>query len=353
MNRYGVDDMGALPTARPLEAPSRSRRSSRRPRWLRAARGFACGVALLAGMAAAAPAADAKYPDQPIRLIIPFGPGALADISMRLVAQKMGERYGEKIIVENRPGAGGIVAGTATLNAAHDGYTFIAFSSGTAISKSLFKLPYDPVKDFIPVSTVAYFDLILLTKAKGSLHTVADVLAEAKKRPVVLGTINPGSTQNLSAELFKSTSKLNASIIPFKTTSDVVAALIRGDVDVAFESYAAVKGIVDAGQIVPIAATGTQRSAWLPQVPTVRESGLDYDVMGWNAIFAAKGVPEEAVKVMNSQLNEVLQMPDIKQRFRDLGTEAKGSTPEEIGATLRGDIDKWAKVIEQAGIQRQ
>lgn len=319
----------------------------------RTARGAALLGGVLAAALAAAPAAQAKYPDQPIRFIIPFGPGGLADISMRLVAQKMGERYGEKVIVENRPGAGGIVAGTATLNAAHDGYTFIAFSNGTAISKSLFKLPYDPVKDFTPVSTVAYFDLILVTKANGPLHSVADVLAQAKKRPIVLGTINPGSTQNLSAELFKSTSGLNASIIPFKTTSDVVSALIRGDVDVAFESYAAVKGIVDAGQITPIAATGTQRSAWLPKVPTVRESGLDYDVTGWNAIFAAKGVPDEAVKVMNARLNEVLRMPDVQQRFRDLGTEAKGSTPQEIGATLQSDIDKWGKVIQQAGIQRQ
>ncbi|ARP80204.1 hypothetical protein CAL12_04725 [Bordetella genomosp. 8] len=353
MNRHGVGDTGTLPILGVPQGRTRWPRPARRTRWLGAARGLAGGMALLAGLLAAAPAASAKYPEQPIRFIIPFGPGGLADISMRLVAQKMGERYGEKIIIENRPGAGGIVAGTATLNAAHDGYTFIAFSNGTAISKSLFKLPYDPVKDFTPVSTVAYFDLILVTKAKGTLHSLADVLAEARKRPIVLGTINPGSTQNLSAELFKSTSRLNASVIPFKTTSDVVSALIRGDVDVAFESYAAVKGIVDSGQIVPIAATGTQRSAWLPQVPTVRESGLDYDVTGWNAIFAAKGVPEEAVKVMNTQLNEVLQMPDVKQRFRDLGTEAKGSTPDEIGATLRGDIDKWAKVIQQAGIQRQ
>jgi tripartite-type tricarboxylate transporter receptor subunit TctC len=308
---------------------------------------------LLAAALAAAPAAQAKYPDQPIRFIIPFGPGGLADISMRLVAQKMGERFGEKIIIENRPGAGGVVAGAATLNAAHDGYTFIAFSNGTAISDSLFKLPYDPVKDFTPVSTVAYFDLILLTKANGTLHSVADVLELAKKRPIVLGTINPGSTQNLSAELFKSTSRLNASIIPFKTTADVIAALIRGDVDVAFESYAATKGIVDAGKVVPIASTGTQRSAWLPKVPTVRESGLDYDVTGWNAIFAPAGVPAEAVKVLNSQLNEVLQMPDVKKRFQDLGTEAKGSTPDEIGGILRRDIDKWAAVIKQAGIKRQ
>ncbi|OWT77036.1 MULTISPECIES: tripartite tricarboxylate transporter substrate-binding protein [unclassified Achromobacter] len=309
--------------------------------------------ALLAVLLATAPAAQARYPDKPVRIIVPFGPGALADISMRLVAQKLGERFNEKVIVENRPGAGGIVAATATLNAERDGYTFIAFSSGTAISKSLFKLPYDPVKDFVPVSTVAYFDLILLAKAGGSLRSAADVLARAKQRPVVLGTINPGSTQNLSAELFKTSSHLNASIIPFKTTSDVISAVVRGDVDIAFDSYAAVKGIVDAGKLIPIAATGSRRSAWLPDVPTVREGGLNYEVTGWNAIFAAKGVPDEAVTLLNSQLNDVLKMPDVQQRLRDLGTEAKGSSPAEIGAILSDDVDKWAAVIKQAGIQAQ
>jgi len=169
----------------------------------------------------------------------------------------------------------------------------------------------------------------------------------------VLGSINPGSTQNLSAQLFKTTANLNATVVPFKTTSDVVSALIRGDVDVGFESYAAVKGIIDAGQLVPVAATGTQRSSWLPNVPTVRESGVPYEVTGWNAIFAPAGVPAEAVSVLNKQLNEVLQMPDVKKRFADLGTEAKGSTPEEIGATLRSDVDKWGAVIKQAGIQPQ
>jgi tripartite-type tricarboxylate transporter receptor subunit TctC len=329
-------------------------RSIAGPLWRACRRASRRALPWLAAVLVLAPAAHgADYPSQPIRIVVPFGPGGLADISMRLVAQKMGERYGEKIIVENRPGAGGIVAGTATLNAARDGYTFIAFSNGTAISTSLFKLPYDPVKDYTPVSTVAYFDLILLTHAKGTLRSVADVLALSRKRPVVLGTINPGSTQNLSAELFKSTARLNASIIPFKTTSDVVAALIRGDIDVAFESYAAVKGIVDAGQITPIATTGTGRSSWLPQVPTVRESGVPYDVTGWNAIFAPAGVPAEAVETLNRQLNEVLRLPEVRQRFQDLGTEAKGSTPEEIGAILRSDIDKWAAVIREAGIQRQ
>ncbi|MBV6306160.1 hypothetical protein KVP10_14785 [Candidimonas humi] len=306
-----------------------------------------------AAVLATAPAHAAGYPDQPIHFIVPFGPGGLADISTRLVAQKLGERFGDRTVVENRPGAGGVLAATAALHAAHDGYTVIVFSNGTAISTSLFKLPYDPAKDFAPVSTMAYFDLILLTKAQGPLHSLADVLAQSKKRQLVLGTINPGSTQNLSAQLFKSTTKLNATIVPFKTTTDVVSALIRGDVDVAFESYAAVKGFIDAGKIMPIAATGTKRSPWLPKVPTVHESGIPYEVTGWNAIFAPAGTPPEAIRVLNHQLNEVLRMPEVQQRFRNLGTEAAGSTPAQIGARLHSDTEKWARVIKQAGIQRQ
>ena len=310
-------------------------------------------LALAAVLAMAPVTQAAGYPDQPIHVIVPFGPGGLADISMRLVGQKLGDRFGDKVIIENRPGAGGILAAVAALKAPRDGYTLIVFANGTAISRSLFKLPYDPAKDFTPVSTMAYFDLILLTSAKGPMHSLADVLAQAKKRPLVFGTINPGSTQNLSAQLFKSTTKLNATIVPFKTTADVISALIRGDVDVAFESYAAVKGFIDSGRITPIAATGGQRSSWLPKVPTVRESGIPYEVTGWNAIFAPAGVPPEVVKVLNHQLNEVLKMPEVKRRFQDLGTEAAGSTPAEMATRLQSDTDKWAAVIKQAGIQRQ
>lgn len=313
------------------------------------------GGLLVTACVASPPHAAPSYPgERPIRFIVPFGVGGLADISLRLVAQKMSERFGEKIIVENRPGAGGIVAASAVLNAPPDGYTLAVFANGTAISKSLFKLPFDPEKDFAPISTVAYFDLLLLTNPKGKIGSVADLLAEGKRRQLILGTINPGSTQNLSAELFRSTAGLNAIIVPFRTTADVMSALVRGDIDVAFESYAALKGPIDAGTVQPIAATGDKRSSWLPQVPTVKESGLpDYDVTGWNALFAPAGTPPEVIQLLNRQLAEVLQLPDLRQRFENLGTEARGSTPEEMGAILHRDVGKWAAVIKQAGIQPQ
>ncbi|GAA4334602.1 tripartite tricarboxylate transporter substrate binding protein [Pigmentiphaga soli] len=298
-------------------------------------------------------AAD-KYPSQPIRVIIPFGPGGLADISLRLVAQKLSERIGQQVVIENRPGAGGVVASNAALGAPRDGYTLIVFANGTAISKTLFKLPFDPVADFTPISTVAYFDLVLLTNSKGKLKTLPELLAEGKKRQLVLGTINPGSTQNLSAELFRSMAGVNAMVVPFKNTSEVLTALLRGDIDVMFESYAALKGAIDAGQVTPIAATGTSRSAWLPKVPVVRDEGVPgYEVTGWNALFAPGGVPADRIKYLNEQLNAVLKMPDVRQRLEALGTAAGGSTQQEMAAILQRDIDKWAAVIKQAGIPTQ
>lgn len=301
-----------------------------------------------------AQSAQSPYPNQPLRVLLPFGVGGLADISIRLVSQKLSEQINRQVVVENKPGAGGIVAANAVLGAEPDGHTLTLFANGTAIARTLFKLPYDLEADFAPISTVAYFDLVLLTNAKGKLHTLADILEVAKQRQLVLGTINPGSTQNLSAELFKSMAGVDALIVPFKGTPQVLTALLRDDVDVMFESYAALKGAIDAGQVRPVAATGAERSAWLPDVPTVKESGIpDYEVAGWNALFAPAGTPPERIQWLNAELNKVLLLPEVQERLLQLGTEAKGSTPEEMGTILRRDIDKWAAVIKQAGIQTQ
>ena len=310
--------------------------------------------AALLAFGSTAARAEAKYPHEPIRVVVPFGPGGLADISMRIVAKKLSERLGQQVIVENRPGAGGVVAANTVLAAPHDGYTLMFFVNGTAIAKTLFKLPFDPVTDFIPISTVAYFDLVLVTRGDGPLHTIADVKAAALKKPLLLGTINPGSTQNLSAELFKSRAGIAATIIPYKSTPEVIVGLVRGDVDVGFESYAALKGPITSGQLRAIAVTGRQRAPWLPKVPTVRESGVpDYDVTGWNALFAPANTPPAVVQLLNREVNAVMKMPDVKNKLLALGTLAKGSTSAELGAIFRSDIAKWAAVIKQAGIKTQ
>ncbi|MGE0310078.1 MAG: Bug family tripartite tricarboxylate transporter substrate binding protein [Lautropia sp.] len=313
----------------------------------------ALGAALALGAAAPAPAQEA-YPSRPIRLVVPFGPGGLADITMRAVGKKLGDRLGQPIVVENKPGAGGVVAATAVLNAAPDGYTLIVFSNGTTIGKSLIKLPYDLDRDFVPISSVAYFDLILLARPDGPVSSVQTLLAEGRKRQLTFATITPGSTQNLSAELFKSSAGVDAVVVPYKTSPDVLGAVVRGEVDVGFESYAALKGPVDSGLVKVIASTGQARSPSLPSVPTVTEAGVaGYEVSGWNALYARAGTPPSAIARINEHLAAVLAMPDIQRQLRSLGTEGKHLSPAGMDALFKRDTEKWANVIRKAGIKAQ
>lgn len=322
---------------------------------LAAARLFAAAFAAAMLLSPHSAGAQANYPDKPIRLIVPFGAGGLADITMRIVGEKLSERLGQRIVIDNRPGGGGVVAGQAVASAAPDGYTLIVFTNGTAISVGLFKsLPFDPVKDFVPVSSVADFDLLLLVGANSPIKNVQDLLAAAKAGggKMNLGTINAGSTQNLSAELFKSTAGIDATIVPFRGSPEVQVAVMRGDINVGFESYAALKGSIDDGQLRPIASSGATRS--LPNVPTVRESGVpSYEVTGWNAIFAPAGTPPAIVAKLNKEIVAVLDMPDVKKRILELGTGPHSSTPEEILARMKSDIAKWEAVIEQAHIEKK
>jgi tripartite-type tricarboxylate transporter receptor subunit TctC len=315
----------------------------------------AAGALLLLFAFVQSASAQSDYPNRPIRLIVGFGAGGLADITMRIVAERLSERLGQRVVIDNRPGAGGVVAAQAAAGAPPDGYTLIVLSIGTAISVSLLKsLPFDPVKDFVPISSVAYFDLLLLVNANSPMKSLGDLLAAARSRGNAMNfaTINPGSSQNLSAELFKTAAGIDATIVPYRTTPETLVALTRDEVGVVFESYAALKGAIDAGQVRPIASTGTKRS--LPDVPTAQESGLkDYDVVGWNAIFAPAGTPPGVVSLLNRHINEVVALPDVQKRILDLGTEPRASTPAELGALLTNDIRKWAAVIEQAKIEKR
>ena len=309
---------------------------------------------LLGGAIFAAAQAQPSYPDRPIRIVIGFGPGGLADITMRLVGQKLTELTGQQVVIENRPSAGGIVAASAVTSARPDGYTLFVLSSGIAISRSLIKtMPFDPVADFAPISTVAYFDLLILAQAQSPLHSINDVIAAARANPgrFNVGTINPGSTQNLSAELLKAATGVNMTIVPYRSTPEVLTALLRDDIHIMIESYAALKAPIDDGRVRPIAATGETRSPMLPNVPTLRESGVAAEVVGWNALVAPAQTPRPIVELLNRHVATIVAQPDFRQRLIELGTEARASTPEELGARLAADIDKWAAVIKQAGIE--
>jgi tripartite-type tricarboxylate transporter receptor subunit TctC len=301
--------------------------------------------------------AQSGYPTKPIRVIVPFAAGGVADITIRIVAEKLGDNLGQRLVIENMPGAGGVVAARAVLSSQPDGYTLALLSNGTAISVSLFKnLTFNPVTDFVPVSSMGYFDFIFVTKASSPYRTLADVIKAAKDRPGALnvGTINVGSTQNLSAQLFKSTAGVDVTIVPFRSSPEVLIALLRGDIQMAIENYSAVQSNIADQAVTPVSSSGLVRTTFLPDVPTVKEAGGgDFEARSWNAIFAPKGTPPEVIRTLNAALREVLDTPDLKKRALDLGIEAKASSPEEIRDRLQGDIDKWAAVIERAGIAKQ
>ena len=321
------------------------------------------GASIAATMALAAalltpPFARAQnYPSRPVRLILPFGPGGVADVTARIVTEKLGEKLGQRFIIENMPGAGGIAAARAVLSSPADGYTLALLSNGTAVSVSLFRnLTFNPATDFVPVSSMGYFDFIFVTQAGSPYRTLAEFIKAAKQNPGALnvGTINVGSTQNLSAQLFKSTAGVDVAIVPFRSSPEVLIALLRGDIQMAIENYSAVQSNIADKAVTPVASSGGVRTTFLPEVPTVREAGGgDFEVRSWNAIFAPRGTPPEAIGTLNAALREVLDMPDLKRRALDLGIEAKSSSPGEIRDRLQGDIDKWAAVIERAGIAKQ
>jgi len=310
-------------------------------------------LALLLAAAFYSPA-RAEFPDRPIRIVIPFGPGGLADITMRHLGQKLTERTGQQVVVENRPSAGGILAAAAFASAAPDGYTLFVLSSGSAISRALLKsLPYDALTAFMPVSTVAYFDLLVLAKDDSPLRSITDALAAARAAPdkFNIGTIARGSTQNTTAELLRSATGVAMTIVPFRNTGEVATALLRGDVTIAVESYAALKAQIDEGVLRPLAGTGDIRSPHLPKVPTLREGGVAAEVVGWNALVAPAGTPEEVIATLNRHIRAVVDGAEFKARMLDLGTEARSSTPQQLWARFKSDIEKWAIVVKQAGIE--
>ncbi len=315
-------------------------------------------AAIVLALVVPAPAgAEPGYPNKPVRVLVPYGPGGVADTTVRLLAQKLNERLGQQFVIENRPGAGGIVAAKAGASAAPDGYTLTLTGNGTAISKSLFKsLPYDVLKDFSSVSVMAWLDLTIATKADGPLKTVRDIVAAAKKNPGKLnfGTIAPGSTQNLSAQLFRLTGDLEVTMVTFRTTPDLVTAILRGDIDVGFDYLAGFRAAVNANQLRAVASTGEKRSPSTPDVPTVKESGMpDYVVTSWNAVSAPAGTPNDIVQFLSKEIREALKSPDIQEKALLFGLDARGTTPEEMQARMRADIVKWAAVIEKAGIEKQ
>lgn len=313
-------------------------------------------VAVLAATLASAGWAQ-SYPSKPLRIVVPFGAGGVADLTARTVGQKLSQTLGQPVVIDNKPGAGGVGAADTVAKSAPDGHTLLLMSNASAVTATLFyKLPYDTVKDFTPVSTLGFFDIAVVTAADSKYKTLGEVLAYAKAHPGKLnvGSINIGSTQNLAAELFKSNAGVDMQIVPFNGTPAVVNALRGGQIDVAVEIVSPIMGQIKGGALRALAITDTERSALLPDVPTTKEAGLpNYQASSWNALAVPAGTPKDVVARLHREIAAALKDPEVSKKLRDMNIEPRSSTPEQTQAFLQSEIKRWGDVIVKANIPRQ
>ncbi|OOG58146.1 tripartite tricarboxylate transporter substrate binding protein [Polaromonas sp. C04] len=316
-------------------------------------------AALAASALGANLARAAGWPVRPIKIVVPFGPGGEADVTARIVGQKLSEQLHQSVIIENRPGAGGVVAGELVARAAPDGYTLLLMTNGTAVSEGLFKhLPFDAQKDFAPISTLGFFDLVIVVPADSRFKTLADLLAYARGNPdkLSLGTINIGSTQNLAAQLFKTTAGLHAQIVPFNGNGAVLTVLRSGQIDAAVVGLSSIMSQIRAGAVRALAAMGEKRAPDLPQVPTVRESGgalAQFNVASWNALAAPAKTPPDVLQRLNQEVVAALQSPDVIHSLTQINVQPRPGTPAQLAELLGSEIRRWGGVIKSAGIPQQ
>ncbi|MCC6778535.1 MAG: tripartite tricarboxylate transporter substrate binding protein [Hyphomicrobiales bacterium] len=320
-----------------------------------------CIVAFIAALwvaLAGAPLVQAQeFPSRPIKIIVGFGPGGLGDITARTVAQKMSESLGKPVVVENMPGAGGLTASAAAARAAPDGHTLLLVSGQNAANPSLFKsLPYDWATDFTTVSTMATFDFIIVVGKDSALKTVGDLIASAKRDPARFnaGTISVGSIQNLSAHLFASMAGISMTTVPFRTTGEIITALMADQVQVVFETTPGVIGQVQSGNLRALGVSSEQPPSFLPGVPTIAASGVpNFKFVSWNGLVMPAKTPREIVTRLGAEVGKALQASDVRERFAGLGMTARGSSPEELQHIYDADVVRWRTVIADAKISPQ
>jgi tripartite-type tricarboxylate transporter receptor subunit TctC len=317
---------------------------------------LAAGLALSAlGLSSLAQAQG--FPSKPLRIVVPFAPGGAGDLTARAVAAELSQSLGQPVTIDNRPGAGGVVAAEAVARAAPDGHTLFLMSNGTAVTASLFKsLPYDTLGDLAPISTLGTFDLAVVVPAESPFKTFGELLAFARANPnsLNIGSINIGSTQNLAAELFNSTANLQAQVVPFNGTPALLAALRGRQVDVGVEIVGPALAQVRAGALRALAVTGQRRSSVLPEVPTAVEQGVPgFVATSWNALAATGKTPRPVIDRLHRDIQAALARPEVQKKLSDLSIEPVGSTPEQTTQLLASDIQRWGAVIEKAGIPKQ
>jgi tripartite-type tricarboxylate transporter receptor subunit TctC len=306
------------------------------------------------------PVAHAQtFPNKPIRIVVPFGAGGVADLTARTVAGRLAEQLGQSVVIENKPGAGGVVAAETVLKSEPDGHTLLLMSNGTAVSAGLFKsLPFDTLKDFAPISTLGTFDIAIVVPVDSRFKTLGELLAHARSNPGKLnvGSINIGSTQNLAAELFKSTAAMDAQIVPFNGTPPVITALRGGSLDAMLDILGPVMPQIKSNALRPLAMLSEKRALNLPDVPTVQESGgvlAKFHAGSWNGLAVPAKTPRDVVLRLSREIQAVMEMPEVKKRLSEVNLYAQGSTPEQATDILAQDVRRWGEVITKAKIDKQ
>lgn len=321
--------------------------ASRRRLLLAAAAAWTCGSATAQG----------GFPRRPLTIVVPFAAGGIADLTARALAPALAEQLGQPVIVDNRPSAGGIVGAEAVARAAPDGHTLLLISNANAVSVSLFrKLPYDIVRDFTPVAPIGVFDLAIFVRSQAAERTLGDLLARARAQPgrLTIGTIHPGSTQHLAAELFRATAGIDVVIVPYKTSGAVLTALRAGEIDAAFEIVGPMLAQVEAGAVRALAVTSERRNPALPAVPTVEEAGLPgYRVASWNGLSAPAATPPAVIAALNAAVRAALAQPTVAQKLAALAVRPEPGSAEALRALLTSEIARWGEVIRRAKIEPQ
>jgi tripartite-type tricarboxylate transporter receptor subunit TctC len=310
-------------------------------------------VCVLALMSAAAQ--GQVYPTKPIRIVVPFAAGGPADVYARVLGRNMQETLGQPFVVENRPGGGSVVGTDVVAKAPADGYTLLLMSNTHTVNESLLpNKPFQLMRDFVPIAPINYSDLVLVVHPSVGIDSVKRLLAMAKARPGVLNyaSSGPGTPYHMAGELFKSMAKVDIVHVPYKGSSGARTDVLGGQVEMMFDAITTMAPNVQAGRVRALATTGRTRSSVLPNVPNVDEAGVPgYDAVIWLGIMTPTGTPKAVVDRLNGEVRKVLARADIKESWKKQGAETMDMSPETFGEFLRGDIEKWAKVVKGAGIK--
>jgi tripartite-type tricarboxylate transporter receptor subunit TctC len=315
--------------------------------------GFAVGL-VLAGPLLGLPHANAEtYPSRPVRFIVPFGAGGPADVFARVLAQHLSEQMKGSFVVEDRPGAGSVIGTDVVAKSTPDGYTLLVMSNTHTTNESLMpKKPYELMRDFVPVAPVNYSDLLMVVHPSVKAKDLKEFIALAKANPGKLNyaSSGPGTPYHMAGELFKAMSGTNIVHVPHKASGDARNSVIGGHVQMMFDAITTMRPLAEAGQVRALATTGVKRSPLMPDVPTVSEAGVPgYEATIWLGIMAPKGTPDDIVKLLNVEINKVIDLPEVRDTWSKQGAVAMHMTPPEFDAYLRKDIEKWANVVKISG----